>query len=361
MTQSVPRDLWGMLLERGLVCGEVPLSPVNDSPWYVRVMLGVAGWIGSLFLLGFVGIGFEWVMENAAAALIVGSLACGMAYALFVARPESDFFGQFAIAVSLTGQALLVVGLHKLLGRDSFSFYALIAGFEVGLTLLVPNGVHRVLTSFAAVTALVCALRELGVHSVTTGFVAMGFSWIWLQEGRRIRDFALWRPVGYSLALFMLLERGILPWLGVLGSRGVRPDQLGLLLHAPWIGKGLLVATFLGVILVLLGRLRVPIAGRTGLTSLVGATAVMIASFKAPGLIPALLVLLVAFAVQNWILFGLGLIATWGFLGSYYCLMQETLLVKSFWLMGLGVVLLVGRVGVHYLLPATDGQEGGHA
>ena len=60
---SSAQQLWQQLQQQGLVTGDMPpLSNVN-SPWYVRVMLGVAGWIGALFLLGFVGAFFEAIIN----------------------------------------------------------------------------------------------------------------------------------------------------------------------------------------------------------------------------------------------------------------------------------------------------------
>ena len=49
---SVDHDsAWQTLLDAGLVSGAEPPAGKLESPWYVRLMLGVAGWIAALFLL----------------------------------------------------------------------------------------------------------------------------------------------------------------------------------------------------------------------------------------------------------------------------------------------------------------------
>ena len=59
--------LWSDLRQAGLVSGGAPPTDEDETPWYVRTMLGVAGWIAALFLLGFVGAGFAFVIKSEAA------------------------------------------------------------------------------------------------------------------------------------------------------------------------------------------------------------------------------------------------------------------------------------------------------
>ena len=103
--------VWAQLKEAGLVEGEQPTAADVTTPWYVRAMLGIAGWIGAMFLLGFVATGFALVMESAIAALLIGGLLCTLAATLFRRLSGGSFAEQFAFAVSLAGQALIVVGL----------------------------------------------------------------------------------------------------------------------------------------------------------------------------------------------------------------------------------------------------------
>ena len=83
--------LWKRLREAQLVTGELPDAGEARVPWFVRLMLGIAGWIGALFLLGFVGAAFAFIFNNAWAALVLGAGACAASIAIFRAAPKNDF------------------------------------------------------------------------------------------------------------------------------------------------------------------------------------------------------------------------------------------------------------------------------
>ena len=70
MSASTRETIWARLQGFGLVEGELPVLDTNRAPWYVRVMPGFAGWIGALFLLGFVGVGFAFVIRSGGASLV---------------------------------------------------------------------------------------------------------------------------------------------------------------------------------------------------------------------------------------------------------------------------------------------------
>lgn len=353
MNVRLAGELWQRLRQAELVTGGLPAEAGSEAPWSVRVMLGVAGWIGSLFLLGFVGVGFAFVMENAAAAFVVGTLASGGALVLFCRRGDSDFFVQFGLAIGLAGQMLLIYGLYKLLERQESLFFAAVCLVEVLLTVLMPNFVYRVMTSLAAAMALGFSLDSAGAYGIASGVMATGFVLIWLRDVHWGRFAATCRPAGYGFALALLFERGGLLWGHELWWHTPRGTNW-LLLYAPWLGKVLVLSVFAVVVFVLLRRLGIALPGRSGLAVIAAATLVMAASFQAPGLAPSLLILLVGFAVANRVLTGLGLLAFGGFLSNYYYLMQETLLTKSLLLLGLGALLLLGRLAVCCWLPRAS-------
>src|SRR5262245_53549352 len=118
---SANRDvLWQQLSEAGLVQGDLPARVESPSPWFIRLMLGVAGWIGALFILGFVGAGLAFVFRNEAAALVVGLLCCAAAYAIFLSARRSELATQFGLAVSLAGQMMVIYGIHEgIVGSES--------------------------------------------------------------------------------------------------------------------------------------------------------------------------------------------------------------------------------------------------
>ena len=55
MSASDRTALWDRLDAAGLVEGAAPSAAADAVPWYVRAMVGIAGWIAACFLLAFVG------------------------------------------------------------------------------------------------------------------------------------------------------------------------------------------------------------------------------------------------------------------------------------------------------------------
>src|SRR5688500_11993147 len=150
---SARQALWTRLQEAALVEGDAPPPDPHEAPWFVRAMLGIAGWLGALFLLGFVGALFSSVWENSTAAILTGSALCAAMVALFRLFPRGGFIAQFGLAVSLAGQILILIGLADIdsLERSSISWIALwMALVQTILFFLIPNFVHRVWTAWTA-------------------------------------------------------------------------------------------------------------------------------------------------------------------------------------------------------------------
>ncbi len=353
--------LWQRLQEKGLVVGTLPLDGKTESLWYVRVMLGAAGWIGSLFLLGFVGVGLSFVLDSGLASMIGGLLACGGAFAIFSANRDSDFVTQFGLAVSLVGQMLLIYGLYELLGRDGWQFYCLVFVIEVILAVVMPNFIFRMIAGMGATLAFALAINSAGVYGVASSLIAAGFALIWLQDIRWYKHCEICRPIGYGFALSLLFYRGGLLWGRGLWWPRTHNGANEFLTYAPLFGKMLLIGIFLAVVVLLLKRLQIPLVSKAGCATLVGAVLVMAAAFSAPGITTALLILLVGYAVRNLVLVGIGLLALGGFLSNYYYMMQSTLLIKSMLLVGFGAALIISRLLLQYWLPAVAVRGEGDA
>lgn len=353
-------ELWQRLQQQALVDGEVPALPTSSSPWYVRVMLGIAGWIGALFLLGFVGVGFTFVMKSAAASMMVGALCCGGAYAIFRAARENDFATQFGLAVSLAGQGVFLIGLFNAFKGEAASVYLLIFVFEATLALLLPNFIHRVLTSAGAAIALSLACNRLGLPGVATGLVAAGLALVWLDQRRWAASGRLWRPIGYGLALALLQIEAFdrYGWRDIFSVTGASG---WLATHGLWIASALTAAIFVWTVLCLLRSQQIVPASRAGMAAIGAALLVGVLSFPAPGLATALLILLLGFACGNRILMGLGLLALLGFVSHYYYELEATLLVKSAVLASSGAALLAARLAMNQLFPINAEKEHHHA
>jgi hypothetical protein len=350
-------EIWDRLAAERLVEGERPKADPAQSPWYVRAMLGIAGWIGALFLLGFVASALYFVVEDSGAALAAGTSCCAGALAMYRMLPGKDFAEQFALALSLAGQVLLIVGLADFLKPDSPQFYFAIAAIQAGLALAIPNFLHRILTSAGAAVALALAIVQLSLHGLAAPLLCAGIVWVWLDPARWARSGRLWRPIGYGLVLALLLVEtfrlfGAARWFGLaLGT----PSWIQT--NGPLIGRGLTAALLVSVAVVLALREGYPSTSRIPLAAASGALVLGLFSLGAPGLASALLILLLGFAAGNRLLMAVGVLALFGFAGHFYYSLHSTLLAKSGLLAATGLCLLAAHVAIRRL-PAEPAEPG---
>lgn len=347
--------LWDRLAAERLVEGERPPPAPAQSPWYVRVMLGIAGWIGALFLLGFVGTALSFVMDQASSALIAGTACCAGAFSLYRTFRGQDFADQFALALSLAGQVLLVVGLSGILRESDPLLYLAVAAIEAALALAIPNFLHRVLAAAGAAVALAFAVAQLSLHGLAAPLLCAAMAWVWLEPGRWARSGRLWRPIGYGLVLALLLVEsfrlfGATEWFG-LGQSS--PGWMKV--HGPLVGRSLTAALLVLVAAVLSLREGHSPTGRATLAAAGGALLLGLFSLGAPGLASALLILLLGFAAGNRLLMAVGVLALFGFAGHFYYSLDSTLLAKSGLLAATGLCLLAAHMIVRRL-PAEPAE-----
>jgi len=349
------RELWERLATARLVAGDMPAAGAGGSPWYVRVMLGVAGWIAALFLLGFVAVGLR--VEGGGAAIAIGMVAIGAAFAVLRLASRNDFAAQFGLAVSFAGQALVLFGLWDLAHRNTAAVWLAVAVLEAGLVVLIPNYVHRVWSGWAAVTALALALIRLHEPYVAPALAGTAVAALWLTEFRWGRLAAMLRPAAYgvTLALVMLETHPFFAkwWLGLFMGRARPQDTL----IAPWVSEVAAGALLVAVAGCLLARAGDGLRRPRALAALAAAAAVGALSVEAPGIATGLMIVLLGYAAANRVLAGIGLAALVFYLSAYYYTLEETLLYKSAVLAATGLVLLASRwLMLRFVLPETDDE-----
>ncbi len=351
------QQLWQDLQQQGLVVGDLPPVSPSSTPWYIRLMQGVAGWIGALFLFAFVGFTLETVLKSAELSITFGLLICALAFFIFRWARDNDFATQFGLAVSIAGQGVFIFGLFELFKADSFPVFFSVFVFQALLALFIPNSIHRVFTSWSAVLALTFALNRLGIYGVGTGIIALSFALIWSNESIWAMRGKIWRPIGYGLAL-ALVQNEVLHFFGRdLWELSGHSNQGGLILYVPFISTALVVFTFLWVVKRLLDRENILLNSPVAQVAIVAALLLGALSFVAHGIATALLILLLGFATGNRVLMGLGLLALGGFISHYYYQLQNTLMFKSMVLAITGIVLLSIRFGLQKYFPLTDSKE----
>jgi hypothetical protein len=361
MKNTEPQRLWAQLREAGLVDGELPATSDAITPWYIRTMLGIAGWIGALFLLGFVGAGFAFVMKSVAASLLLGTILCASAATLFRVKSGNDFASQFAFALSLAGQALILAGLAQEWRSDFNTVAGVMAAVEAALFLLIPNFLHRVWAATSGTYAAVFVLGDLGLHAYTLALLLAAFAWAWLNEFSHPRKASLFRALGYGLALVALLKLFNSGGMGLLlGGHHAANTLLGGAL-GQWIGSGLIGAVLLTTVQVLLSREGVSPRSGPGSAALAAAAILALISLKAPGIGLTLTILLVGHAHGNRVLAGLGIIGLLAYLSHYYYALDFTLLEKSALMAASGTALLGARLALRHLWPESSEEEKLHA
>jgi hypothetical protein len=361
MNNLSTEQLWDRLAEENLVMGEMPPALDRHSPWFVRVMLGFAGWIGALFMLGFVGTALSFVIRSGTASLVAGGLICAGAAVIFRVSQGKDFAVQFGLATSFAGQALFIFGLMEAFHwRNGFSYLS-VTVFEAVLAAIVANEIHRAATTFAAAISLSLALWWYGVPYLAPALITAAVAVLWMQEFTWADKGSMLRPIGYSLALAALYCHGTLlmhvyVWL----ERG-STNSPALARFSYWSGILLTGSVFLYTVFHLLTREGFGIKDRPTQTALFAAAALAVVSYKAPGIATGLVIVLLGYANANRVLTGLGVFSLIAYLSFYYYQLQATLLVKSASLIATGMVLLIARFVLLRLWPATEQEGENHA
>lgn len=343
MKTTSAEQLWVRLSEAGIVSGDTPLESDQHSPWFVRLMLGVAGWIGALFLLGFIGAAMQFIVRDSTTSLITGALICAAAVFIFRRAGGKDFAVQFGLATSFTGQMLFIFGLMDIFRWGSSFGYVVLSVFEAILAIIVINSIHRVVSACIAAVSISFALSSYGLQHIAPATISFGIAIVWLNEFRWATKGSLVRPVGYGLVMAAAYINGALlmhtpMWIG--GREHLIPQLVTI---SYWLGSVLNGAVLIFVVYRLLAREGLGLNDRVSLMSLLSALAIAGSSFKAPGVSTGLIIVLLGYANGNKVLTGFGIFSLIAYLSHFYYQLEATLLTKSVSLVITGIVFLAAR------------------
>jgi hypothetical protein len=347
------RDDWQALSDAELVRGAMPDASAVESPWYVRLMLGIAGWIAAIFLLGFIAAGMAWVLDNTFASIVTGLLMLGIAWLLLVKTTGSDFAAQFALAVSFSGQALVAYGLFDHFGWEppAIAAWASLSLLQLALAVVMPSAVHRLWSAFAAATAFYMALNSTVLAFTPPLLIMATAAWAWINEFKWLQHGTMIRPMAYGLVLACIAT----DWAASI-DRSLEAVRSFI---PAWSEQLLFGAVSLWVVWRLLHRYQVAVPGRVANAALAAVTILVLASLKAPGISLGVCILLLGFAHGNRVLASIGAMALLVYLGSYYYTLETTLLVKSQTLALTGAVLLTLRWLMNrWLFSSPKGADG---
>ena len=352
-------SVWLRLKAAGLVSGELPPTGPTGSPWFVYVMLVVTAWIGALFLFLFVGFFLITIARGSPGTFLgLGFAACVSAAVLLRRAPEeAEFAVQHGLAVSLAGQGLVLFALSDMFEGRTSLVALIIACLQVVLFVAVPNFVHRVWSAGSCAAAGAVAMGHWHVYA--TGLISAGCAWIWLHEFQYVKHGKVLRSCGYGLVLALI---GTTAWVSTAGMT----SRAGLDPLRDWGGHRLIATGLSGAVLLwavrgMLAREAVDQSSRGGVCILAAAGILALTTLKAPGLAPAVLILLIGYGNGNLALLGLGVAALLGYLSFYYYSLETTLLYKSVLMATTGLGLLVARVILQRVLLAQPARGEGHA
>jgi len=330
-----------------MLAGQAP-----ETPWYVRAMVGLGAWLASLLLIGFVA-GISLATDG---VTVVGLLLVAAAVVLR-RQTENDFVVQSTLAASLAGQALFMFGITQLVSGDVIEVACgVLVAMSIVLFVIFPDPIHRVISVLLAVGALAVLLYASEAQALVpvlgpalaAALVVVNRNRAGLTAGGKGH---LVPPLenGLMLAGFGCLLLSTVYLLPELGAFSFYPR--------PWISTLLL-----GALLLSLGRRILPTwAGDTTRTAgpVVGVLLVGIiaAAWNAPGLLLALIVLLLGVSSGNHFFAGAGLVFLAAFLALWFYGIEVSLLVKSITLAASGVVILLARSLLMRLLSAPRRRE----
>lgn len=352
---SQSRDVWDALLQAGLVDGSKPESKTLESPWYIKLLLAISGWLAALFLLGFLGVGFEFIFRNAAASLVVGSIMICAAFAL-LRTSKNEFYEHVALAASFAGQALIAWAIFDNMNREASWFVTSV--FQLALAIVMPNYIHRVLSSFLTASCFSMALASSGVPYIASSVVIFTAAWLWLHEFSYPKYMQKQRAIGYGLVLALIQIKGSALYGFNIFSLYKAKSDMSLWVQ-PWMGELLAGAVTLYVVWHILKHLGHGFSEPITIVALIGAVILTVISMEARGITVGMLILFLGFTGSNRVLMGLGVISLLFYISSYYYLTDATLLEKSQTLLVIGLVLLVARWFILRIIPSDKGVQHG--
>ncbi len=312
----------------------------ETQPWYIRMMVGFGAWLASLLLIGFVGsIGFA----ADAGFVIIGVLFIGGA--IFArTKLDNDFVVQSALASSLAGQALFAYGVVEISsGNDFESVLSIVIVLNGILFFVFPDRIHRVLSILIAMGSLGILLYLWKLNAVVPimgPLITTAMVIFYKKQGAIIESGKgyLIRPLinGLMLAAFGFL---------LLSTVYILPELRWefAFYPRPWISTILLGALLLYVGTQVWPQIG-PVAGSLEMKAFYGfLLMITAAAWAIPGLLLALIVIMLGASSGNRVFVGAGIAFLVVFISTYFYGIQISMLTKSIVLVSTGVVILAVR------------------
>jgi hypothetical protein len=153
-----PADLVNAMREGGLIAADAAAAPdVPESrPWFISLLLGLAGWLAGMFVLVFVALLFN--VDSSSHLVVIGIVLLTIAWLLYSRARDLVFLEQLTLAFSIAGQVAVAVFLAEELDKPVPTFAALL-GLQLVVFVAMPDRVARTIATFFGSLAWVWLVR----------------------------------------------------------------------------------------------------------------------------------------------------------------------------------------------------------
>jgi uncharacterized membrane protein len=355
LTQGSQAQLWQSLFNQRLVGNDTAPDTPLSSPWYITGAQIIGGWIAALFILAFVLASIASVDDKLQSILVMGiliTLGCLTYYRM--GKSNQEFVLQMVFAFSISGQLMLLWGIHDALKHTDDDIIALMYALVFALHWwLIPHKANQFIAAIAMVPSVLAILAIYQLSQLILPLLIVSLMLVWSQLYRWPQCYQRLRVLGYALSLNLLFANFALSDMG----RWMDLPEVLLAFDARF-------SHYLAVIMVLLSALWLihqvfnqlstqPIEltntaqlSRVKFIAILNAILISLLSIPMAGISTALLMLLLGYFYNEFKLLALAIGALVSFIGLYYYSLHINLFDKSLWLMASGVVLLLIRLAM---------------
>ena len=339
------KELWQELSEKNLVEGKAPKLEI-ESPWFMKFIVSISGWwVAVSFILFFGGI-----IDNTFHINIVNTpfilTPIGIGLIIFVYNRfqdrQSDFLEHFLLAISIAGQVFIIGSFMIMLENNQQIVYLFVAIFQAFLMWIIPNYIHRIISSFFMAMALSFFFYNLNLFSFYLSSLTFVVAWLFINEFyfdaiKKIQ------AISYGLlSALVWLKISVISSFNILNAFDNSANNSHIHFFSS-LTEILSIFTLIYVVWKILEQNNKLKDKKVLLFSLISVVLLGLISLAVSGLVTGIIFLIIGFSSSNRLLVGLGIISSLLFISNYYYNMGETLLDKAIVLASVGLVLLAFR------------------
>jgi uncharacterized membrane protein len=238
--------------------------------------------------------------------------------------------------------------------RDK-EIYLFVAIFQASLMWLIPNYIHRMMSSFFMALAWSFFFYAMGLPSLYLAILTFLVAWLWMNEFYfdALKKF---QAIAYGqLVALVLLKASAIYSYDILNFYSYSSNNFSIQI-SPFLIEIFSTLTLGYVIWKILEQSNKLEDKKVLLFSFIAVVLLGLLSFKVSGLVTGVMLLLIRFSSSHRLLIGLGVLSSLFFISNYYYFLGETLMDKAVVLALVGVLLL----SVRWLVKKFIFQEVSH-